>query len=155
MSARGRLQKRAGVAGYDVASSSSALDKLGGGGLSEYGAGPLGAGSKSQPRSILDTLMGSFLGECGPVRPRPPRACSGSSLSGAGSSSPSAASIFQPSYGEEYGEPRARFGGAQQGSNIDAIVQALSRSGAKRAAPEPESGLNAGSLLSQFFGGGR
>lgn len=30
--------------------------------LGEYGGGPLGAGSKSQPRSILDTLMGSFLG---------------------------------------------------------------------------------------------
>lgn len=42
------------------------FDKYGGSssiGNSEYGGGLLGAGSRSQPRSILDTLMGSFLGE--------------------------------------------------------------------------------------------
>ncbi|CAD5234636.1 unnamed protein product [Bursaphelenchus xylophilus] len=127
-----------GVSNYEPPERAS-LGSFGGSSLSEYGGGPLGAGSKSQPRSIMDTLLGSFLG---------------SSLgSGSGSSSSGAASIFQPSY-EEYGEPKSRFGGTQ-GSNIDAIVDALSRGGAKRATPEPDSGLNAGSLISQFFGGGR
>jgi hypothetical protein len=30
---------------------------------SEYGGGLLGTGSQSKPRSIIDTLMGSFLGK--------------------------------------------------------------------------------------------
>lgn len=42
----------------------------GGGGaaslLSGYGGGPLGQGSQSRPRSIIDTLMGSFLGKSQP-----------------------------------------------------------------------------------------
>ncbi|CAD5229182.1 unnamed protein product [Bursaphelenchus okinawaensis] len=126
-----------GVSNYEPSAERS---NFGSGGLSEYGGGLLGAGSKSQPRSIMDTLLGSFLG---------------SSLgSGSGSSSSSgAASIFQPSY-EEYGESNSKFGGPK-GSNIEAIVDALSRGGAKRATPEPDAGLNAGSLISQFFGGGR
>ncbi|KAI1718792.1 hypothetical protein DdX_05900 [Ditylenchus destructor] len=107
---------------YDSRSSGSNF-----GGLSEYGGGPLGAGSRSKMKPIQ-----------------------GSSIGSSGSSSPS--SIFSPTY-EGYGESSSRYGSAKQGSNIEAIVDALSRSGAKRAEPEAESG--AASLLSQFFGGGR
>jgi len=101
--------------------------------FSEYGGGPLGSGSRSQPRSILDTLMGSFLG------------------SSIGPSSGSTSSIFSPTY-EEYGGTASRYGSPKQGSNIEAIVDALSRTGAKRAEPSEFDGNNPGSFLSQFFG---
>ncbi|KAI6205540.1 hypothetical protein M3Y94_00803600 [Aphelenchoides besseyi] len=133
-----------GINNFDAGPSYGGFDSLGGfGGLSnggsEYGGGPLGSGSRSQPRSILDTLMGSFLG---------------SSLSGPQSSSSGGVeSIFKPTY-DDYGSRQSKYGNSK-GSNIDAIVDALSRSGAKRAVPEETGGLNAGSLLSQFFGGGR
>uniref|UniRef100_A0A915EEB5 BED-type domain-containing protein n=1 Tax=Ditylenchus dipsaci TaxID=166011 RepID=A0A915EEB5_9BILA len=114
---------------YDGMPSSSQFGKI-----SEYGGGLLGSGSRSQPRGILDTLMGSFLG---------------SSIGSSGSSS--SPNFFSPN-NEEYGAGSSRYGGAKQGSNIEAIVDALSRSGAKRAEPaEAEAG--AASLLSQFFGG--
>jgi len=106
-----------------------------GGLFSEYGGGPLGTGSRSRPKSILDTLMGSFLG---------------SSIND--NNQPS--SIFSPSYGEDYGGSRSRFGSPKQGSNIEAIVDALSRRGVKRAEPSEGDG-GPTSLLSQFFGGGR
>lgn len=74
----------------------------GGGGLSEYGGGPLGMGSRSQPKGIIDSLMGSFLG---------------SSLTNDRSSPIS--SVLSPSYsGDDYGGGRARYGGTKQGSNI-------------------------------------
>uniref|UniRef100_A0A915EGC3 BED-type domain-containing protein n=1 Tax=Ditylenchus dipsaci TaxID=166011 RepID=A0A915EGC3_9BILA len=72
-----------------------------------------------------------------------------SSIGSSGSSS--SPNFFSPN-NEEYGAGSSRYGGAKQGSNIEAIVDALSRSGAKRAEPaEAEAG--AASLLSQFFGG--
>ncbi|KAI6191528.1 hypothetical protein M3Y97_00237900 [Aphelenchoides bicaudatus] len=131
------------VSNYDMSNGFDRYDKYtpSSYGNSEYGGGLLGSGSRSQPRSIMDTLLGSFLG---------------SSLSGpSGSSgSSSTSSIFQPNF-DEYGGKQSRYGSTKQGSNIEAIVDALSKSGVKRAVPEDTGGLNAGSFLTQFFSGGR
>ena len=97
----------------------------------EYGGGPLGAeSSRSQPKSIIENLMGSFLG---------------SSVDGIGQPSPS--NPFAPTSFGEFGSEKSQ---QRSGSNIEAIVHALTRSGAKRAETEPD---NATSFLSQFFGG--
>uniref|UniRef100_A0AC34R4C7 Uncharacterized protein n=1 Tax=Panagrolaimus sp. JU765 TaxID=591449 RepID=A0AC34R4C7_9BILA len=61
---------------------------------------------------------------------------------------PSSASA--PSY-EDYGRKDSPYGNNAQGSNIQAIMDALTRSGAKPARPEPESGAST-NFLSKLFG---
>ncbi|KAH7680037.1 hypothetical protein AAVH_41592, partial [Aphelenchoides avenae] len=77
---------------------------------------------------------------------------SGSSLGGGGPSATSSAAsagsnFFSPSYDESYGSSASRYGSAQQGSNIQAIMAALTRSGAQPAARDESSGGGAGSFL--------
>uniref|UniRef100_A0A914HI82 Uncharacterized protein n=1 Tax=Globodera rostochiensis TaxID=31243 RepID=A0A914HI82_GLORO len=100
----------------------------------EYGGGPLGAGSsRPQSRSIIESLMGTFLG------------------SSMDSEQPPSSPVYAPNF--------AGYGGSSQhqqqqkagaGSNIDAIVRTLMRNGAKKAEASESDGPT--SFLSQFFG---
>ena len=103
---------------------------------SEYGGGPLGAGpgATSQRTTALDKILSTFLG---------------SSWGGSDASSPSSGTMdfFNSGY-EEYGNKNSRFGNNGEGSNIQAIMNALRQSGARPAQPEPENG----NFLSKLFG---
>lgn len=106
--------------------------------LNEYGGGPLGSSSggsgrgvQSAQRSAIDRILNTFLG---------------SSFSGGGGES--STNLFSSSYGTDYGSDSSRFGSSGSGSNIEALLGALSASGAKPARVEPESQ----SLLGQLFG---
>ncbi|KHN88255.1 hypothetical protein Tcan_05714 [Toxocara canis] len=97
--------------------------------LSEYGGGLLGSGSsryRSGRQSGLETLLNTFLGSSVSSSP----------------SSPNIADFFSPSYQPESSR-------TSSGSNIDGIVNALIRSGAKQTAPDSISSQN---ILSQLFG---
>uniref|UniRef100_A0A914Z4F8 Uncharacterized protein n=1 Tax=Panagrolaimus superbus TaxID=310955 RepID=A0A914Z4F8_9BILA len=106
--------------------------------LSEYGGGPLGSGTgkvQSARTTALDSILNTFLG---------------SSLGGAsgGSSGPSMTDFFNPNY-KDYGRKTSQYGNnGGEGSNIEELIAALSRNGAKPARPEPESR----NLFSQFLG---
>ncbi|KAE9549511.1 hypothetical protein FO519_007275 [Halicephalobus sp. NKZ332] len=93
--------------------------------LSEYGGGPLGAGSgaTSQRTTALDKILSTFLGP---------------SFGGSSDSSSSSMDFFNSGY-DEYGSKNSKFGNNGEGSNIQAIMDVLRRSGAKQAQPEQES----------------
>uniref|UniRef100_A0A0N5AFW9 DUF148 domain-containing protein n=1 Tax=Syphacia muris TaxID=451379 RepID=A0A0N5AFW9_9BILA len=100
--------------------------------LSEYGGGPLGSGTgnfQSAKQSGLEMLLNQFLGSSVSTSPKP----SSNSL-------PNLANFFSPSYHPE--NPSSR-------TNIDNIVNALVRSGAKQVTPDGPGNQN---LLAQFFG---
>uniref|UniRef100_A0A914C5Q7 BHLH domain-containing protein n=2 Tax=Acrobeloides nanus TaxID=290746 RepID=A0A914C5Q7_9BILA len=86
--------------------------------LNEYGGGPLGGGSRgvqSAQRSAIDRLLNTFLG---------------SSFGSGGSEASS--NLFSPGYGTDYGSDSSRFGSSGSGSNIDALIGALSASVAQQ-----------------------
>ncbi|KAL7073593.1 hypothetical protein ACQ4LE_007311 [Meloidogyne hapla] len=99
---------------------------------SEYGGGPLGAArSRSQPKSLVESMMETFLG----------------------SSSSSDRSSYDP-YDLGYSSSLYSNGnsGKNEGpnSNIEGILKALVRNGAKKAEVAEPDGTT--SFLSQFFG---
>ncbi|KAI3422507.1 hypothetical protein GPALN_013013 [Globodera pallida] len=101
----------------------------------EYGGGPLGAGSsRPQSRSIIESLMGTFLGSSMDSEQAP--------------SSPVYAPNFAGYGGSSQQQQQQQKAGA--GSNIDALVRSLMRNGAKKAEASESDGPT--SFLSQFFG---
>nr|CAD2144578.1 unnamed protein product [Meloidogyne enterolobii] len=102
---------------------------------SEYGGGPLGAArSRSQPKSLVESMMETFLG-------------SSTSQDRSSPYDPYDLGYGSSLYSNGYGNNVKREG---PNSNIEGILKALVRSGAKKAeVAEPDETT---SFLSQFFG---
>ncbi|KAF7638413.1 hypothetical protein Mgra_00002091 [Meloidogyne graminicola] len=103
---------------------------------SEYGGGPLGAArSRSQPKSLVESMMETFLG------------ASPSYTDHNSNNDPYDLGYGTSLYSTGYGNNRKSEG---PNSNIEGILRALVRNGAKKAEMVEPDGTT--SFLSQFFG---